>query len=105
YSGAFNLMSNATVSANAFEAGSNNSVAASALFLIQPLSFISEGFTNQGFQMSLAGVTGSNYVLEASTDLLNWTPISTNMALTNYFNLIDPNAANFPIRFYRILEQ
>ena len=105
YSGAFNLTSNATVSANAFEAGFNNSVAASALFLVQPLSFISEGFTNQQFQMSLAGLTGSNYVLEASTDLLNWIPISTNTASTNYFHLIDPNATNFPRRFYRILEQ
>jgi len=104
YSGIFNLTSNATVSANAFEAGYNNSVVASALFLVQPLSFISEGFTNQQFQMGLAAVTGSNYVLEASTDLLNWIPISTNTAPTDFFNLVDPNASNFPDRFYRVRE-
>jgi autotransporter-associated beta strand protein len=105
YSGIFNLTRNATLSANAFEPGFNSSVAASALFLVQPLSFISERFTNQGFQMSLAGVTGSNYVLQASTNMVNWVPISTNTASTNYFDLIDPNASNFPNRFYRILEQ
>jgi len=105
YSGTFNLTSNATVSANAFEAGYNNSVAASALFLVQPLSFISEGFTNQQFQMGFAGVIGSNYVLEASTDLLNWIPISTNTAPTNFFNLADPNAGSFPHRFYRVQQQ
>ena len=105
YSGTFNLTSNATVSANAFEAGYNNSVAASALFLVQPLSFISEAYTNQQFRMGLLGVTGSNYVLEASTDLLNWIPISTNIAPGNSFDVVDPNASNFPNRFYRVLEQ
>ena len=105
YSGSFNLTSNATVTANAFESGYNNSVAATALFLLQPLSFVSEGFTNQQFQMRFAGMTGTNYILEASTDLLNWAPISTNTAPTNFFNLVDPNATNFPYRFYRVLEQ
>ena len=106
YSGPFNLTSNATVSASAFEANSNNSVAVSTLFLVQPMSFTSESFLpNQQFQMGFSGVTGSNYVLEASTDLFNWIPISTNTALTNFFNLVDPGASNFPRRFYRVLEQ
>ncbi len=106
YSGTFNLTSNATVAANAFEANSNNSVAASALFVVLPMNFTSEGFLpNQQFQMGFAGVIGSNYVLEASTNLFDWTPISTNMAATNFFNLLDPNATNFPRRFYRVREQ
>ncbi len=106
YSGAFSLLTNATVSASAFETNFNNSVAASAAFQVQPMYFTSEGFLpNRQFQLGIAGVTGTNYVLEASTDMLNWIPISTNAAVTNFFNLVDPNAGSYPNRFYRVLEQ
>ena len=51
------------------------------------------------------GVTGSNYVLQASTNFTTWTPLSTNTAATNVFNFFDPDATNFPYRFYRVLQQ
>jgi hypothetical protein len=105
YSGAFNLLNSANVSANAFETNFNNSVAVSAAFLVQPLLFTSAGFTNNVFQLGFSGISGSNYVLQATTNFSTWTPISTNMALTNLFNLVDPNATNFPYRFYRVLQQ
>jgi uncharacterized repeat protein (TIGR03806 family) len=106
YSGAFQLSGNTTVSANAFEPNFNNSVAASALFLVQPLSFTSACFlTNQQFQLGFAGVVGSNYVLQATTNFSIWTSISTNTAVTNLFNLVDPKATNFPYRFYRVLQK
>ena len=95
----------ATVSASAYATGYVNSVAASALFLVQPLSFTSQGFTANGFQLGFAGALGSNYVLQASTNLLNWTPISTNLALTNYFSWLDPQATNYPRRYYRVQRQ
>jgi mono/diheme cytochrome c family protein len=106
YAGAFNLFSNATVSANAFELGYYNSVAASAVFQVQPLYFTAESFlAGQQFQLSFSGVAGSNYVLQATTNFVNWTPIATNLALTNVFNLVDPNASNYPDRFYRVRQQ
>ncbi len=106
YAGEFNLKDNATVTASAFATGYDNSVAVNALFLVQPLAFTSEGFlANQQFQMSFAGVAGSNYVLQATTNFLTWTPISTNTAVTNLFNLIDPGATNYPYRFYRVVQQ
>jgi hypothetical protein len=106
YSSAFNLFTNMTVSAFAAETNFDNSIAVSALFLVQPLYFTSVGFlTNQQFQLGFAGVTGSNYVLQATTNLTTWTPISTNNAATNLFNLFDPKATNFPHRFYRVLQQ
>jgi uncharacterized repeat protein (TIGR03806 family) len=106
YSNAIHLTNAATISANAFESGYNNSVATSALFNILPVYFTSANFlTNRQFQMGFIGVPGSNYVLQTSTNFLNWTPISTNLALTNLFNLVDPTATNFPYRFYRVLQQ
>jgi uncharacterized repeat protein (TIGR03806 family) len=106
YTGPFNLTNGATVSVNAFAPNYNNSVAASAQFSIQPLLITSATFNaGPGFQMSLIGMTGSNYVLQASTNLVNWTPISTNLATTNIFNLYDPAATGFLKRFYRVIQQ
>ena len=106
YAGAFNLTSNATIAASAFRTNFNNSVAPSALFFVSPLYFTSAGFLpNKQFQLGFAGVPGSNYVLQATTNFLTWTPVNTNLAVTNVFNLIDSKATNFPYRFYRVLQQ
>ncbi len=106
YAGAFSLATNVTVMASAFETNYDNSVALSVLFFIQPLQFTSENLLANGqIQLGFAGVLSSNYVLQASTNLSNWTPISTNNAVTNPFSLFDPAAANFRYRFYRVLQQ
>jgi hypothetical protein len=44
-------------------------------------------------------------VLEATTDFITWTPLSTNTVLTNPVNWFDPQSTNFPYRFYRLLAQ
>ncbi len=107
YNAPFILTNSTIVTANAFETNFNNSVAASALFMVQSsIYFTGPGvFTNQIFQLEFSGFTGSNYVLEATTNFVNWVPLSTNLASTNLFNLDDPNATNFPYRFYRVLQQ
>ena len=105
YIGPFNLQSNTTVSASAFRPGYVNSITARAQFSINPLHFNSEGFTNSTFQMVFTGSPGSNYVLQASTNLFDWTPINTNTAPSSLFNLADPNAMNFPRRFYRVQQE
>ena len=106
YAGAFNLFTNVTLTANAWETNYATSAATSTLFFVQPLYFASVGFlTNQQLQLGFVGVTGSNYVLEASTNLTSWTPVSTNTALTNLLILLDPQAANFPYRYYRARQQ
>ena len=106
YSAPFVLTGNATVAASAFETNFDNSVAASALFLVQPLHFTSSAFIGNGqFQLGFAGMINSNYVLQATTNLINWTPISTNTAVTSPINLSDPKATNYPYRFYRVQQQ
>jgi len=105
YAGAFKLFTNATVSASAFRTNFDNSIAVLAPFLIEPIYLTSQGFSNGGFQLRFAGAPGGNYVLQASTNLLDWTSISSNTATTNSLNLFDLNATNFPSRYYRVLLQ
>jgi hypothetical protein len=107
YSGPLLLTNNTTITASVFEANFNNSVEASARFTAQPLVFFtSEDFTTGNvFQLGCSGATNINYVLEATTNFVNWVPINTNMSSTNPFSLVDPDATNFPYRFYRVLQQ
>jgi endonuclease G len=57
-------------------------------------------FTGGQFQFTLAGTTGSNYVVQAATNLAApaWIPIWTNAAP---FMFTESNANVFPQRFYR----
>jgi hypothetical protein len=106
YGGPFNLTSNATVRANAFKIGFNNSIAVTAQFTLRPpFQFTSGGFfTNQTFQMPISGLAGKTYYLQATTNLINWIPLSTNIAPSDSFYLVDPDATNFQYRFYRAVE-
>lgn len=58
------------------------------------------GYLSNGFRSVVSGITGATYVLEASTNLFNWSAIETNQ--TTFTNL-DVAAPNFPSRFYRVL--
>jgi uncharacterized repeat protein (TIGR01451 family) len=58
------------------------------------------------FQFSVTDATQQSYVIQASTNLVNWVPIYTNPApptVTTTFT--DPNATSYPYRFYRVLLQ
>jgi uncharacterized repeat protein (TIGR03806 family) len=107
YSAPFALTNSATVSANAFEAGFNNSVAASGVFTVLPPIFtISSGtFSNGVFQLQLTAAPNQNYILQASTNLTDWISIGTNTPIASPFYLTDPNATNFSQRFYRVIQQ
>ena len=56
--------------------------------------------TNGTFQFSLTGTPGQTNIIQASTNLVNWIPIYTNV---NPFLFTDPYASNYPVRFYRAL--
>lgn len=56
--------------------------------------------TDNQIQFALSGVPGLNYVLQASTDLVNWDSIATNISP---FNFTDTNSANIPQRYYRAI--
>jgi hypothetical protein len=70
--------------------------------LQQPV-YSSYGTTGFGFNINWAN--GQTAVVEVSTNLLNWTPVSTNTLVngTNYFS--DSSSTNHPKRFYRVRSQ
>ena len=106
YSQPFVLTNSATVNANAWEPGYVNSVVGMAQYTVLPgIFFLSPEFSGGALQMSFAGPTGSNYVLQVSTNLTQWTSLSTNTPTTSPFTLTDPTAPGAPTRFYRVLQE
>jgi len=55
------------------------------------------------FQLHLANTAGRNFVLQASTNLVEWTPILTNLNPNDVFDFTDANAKNYPCRFFRVV--
>jgi len=71
--------------------------------LFRPLTVKSATLTRSGCQIRCDGlVPGYTNIVEASTDLVNWAPISTNVASTDDLVITDSTATNFTQRFYRV---
>ena len=58
---------------------------------------------NGQFGFTTCGQPGQSLVIEASTNLVNWTSLSTNSSATGCIDFIDPEAPLIPNRFYRVL--
>ena len=69
------------------------SVTIAAPAVLSPASFASGQFA-----LEVSGTTNSQYVVQASADLVNWISVQTNKAP---FTFVDTNAAQFNQRFYR----
>ena len=57
--------------------------------------------TNQQARPFAEGAGGQEQVIEASTNLLDWTPLTTNVLTTNGFQFIKTNTFRYSQRFYR----
>jgi plastocyanin len=65
--------------------------------LLNPMSV-----PGSGFQFTLSNlVVGATYVIQASTDVVNWTNLSTNIASSTVEIYLDTEATALPRRFYR----
>jgi hypothetical protein len=107
YAGPFTLTNSALVQAVAAAPGAVNSAAVSNSFTIVPaIFFTSAAFSANGqFQLGFSGVSSDTYILEATTNFVTWTPLNTNLAPSNFFDLFDAGTTNFPYRFYRVQQQ
>ena len=57
---------------------------------------------NGSFEFQFDAIMGQTNVVVASTDLINWVPVATNFLDCGVLNVLDPAAAGFPHRFYRL---
>jgi hypothetical protein len=53
------------------------------------------------FRFSIIGIAGQTYATESSSNLIQWSAISTNVAPANLFNVTDATSTNILQRFYR----
>jgi len=93
----------ASVNYNFVFANGTLNVTASDKTSVQNISIASlQPQSNGGMKLTLSGNPGQTYVLEASTDLVHWTAISTNVTDSNGLStFVDSDAKNYPSRFYR----
>ena len=59
-------------------------------------------WSNGRFGFNITGQIGPDYLVQVSSNLVNWTPLLTNTPVTVPFRLEDPEAAQHARRFYRI---
>lgn len=99
-----------TVTVTASQSGNNTYAAASdvtqSLVVTPPNNtLVSLGFqTNDGFQMAFYGMVESNYTLQASADLANWTSILNFTCTNSPTVVVDPGAMYLGWRFYRVAQ-
>ncbi|HVM51373.1 MAG TPA: choice-of-anchor D domain-containing protein [Candidatus Acidoferrum sp.] len=88
-----------------FSGGGDASRRVSGLALsVPPLQMTGMALSNGVFRFVLTGPAGSNYVVHLSSNLLNWSPLSTNVIPSGgWVTITDPSTTNKPRRFYRAL--
>jgi len=79
---------------------STNGILPSGLPLNIALSFAPP--PDVGLQFTWYSVQGEKYVIETSTDLVNWTLLDTLVAYSSYITYADPTGGTLPYLFYRI---
>jgi uncharacterized repeat protein (TIGR01451 family) len=71
-----------------------------------PFSLAAPRITTDGYcQMTLQAQVGKTFLIQASTDLLNWTPIATNTLSSPTWTFTDSSSGNIAKRFYRAVYQ
>ena len=72
-----------------------------------PVTVKSLGYAAGRYTINVAGtpgakpvMPGTTWLIEASTDLVNWVPVETNMVP---FTFVDPDASQYGQRFYRVV--
>jgi VCBS repeat-containing protein len=76
-----------------------------SLTVLPDVRFDSVQMTVNGCQLQLSGPAGSNYVIFASSNLIDWSPIATNTAASGTLTYTDTSATTSAQRFYNAMLQ
>jgi hypothetical protein len=103
------LIGSGNVSVTASQPGNSTYAPAAnvtqSFFVVPPINTLSSvGLITNGFQMDFYGAIGSNYTLQASTDLANWVTVLNFTCTNSPMILVDPGANYLAWRFYRIAQ-
>ena len=76
-----------------------------ALGLLPTISAVpaATGLVSNGFKLQFSGPTGSNLVIEATSDFKTWTPVYTNLIVDGSVSYTDTAVKTYPGRFYRAM--
>ena len=103
--GGVNVTNTVSVTASQTDLNLTDNIATAVTGILNSFPPTLTGFyttSNRQFQINLAGQPGETYVIQVSTDFVNWSPIFTNTALDDgTVKFTDPGATNFLYRFYR----
>lgn len=75
------------------------------LSISTPIRIVATDWSSNGFTLRVTAPIAQACVTLASSNLVAWTPLATNVALLGSFSVTDPAAARLPQRFYRVLGQ
>ena len=104
------LAERSTLRARGYTTGGNYNasswfVESQMLVVTRPLILTSDpsfGISSNHFQFPVQAGVGQTVVIEASSNLQSWVPLSTNPVSASIFQFSDPTPANGPGRFYRV---
>ena len=57
------------------------------------------------FLLQLQGQSGREYIVQASSDLQNWSAVSTNIAVAGLIEIVDAKAEGAAVRYYRAVSR
>jgi len=72
-----------------------------------PIPTIAPGFAKAGpqFQLRINTLKGRGYVVEVSTNLINWTNYTAFFSFADSYSFVDADAHNFARRYYRVSDR
>jgi uncharacterized repeat protein (TIGR01451 family) len=102
---AFGLYTNtAQVNATTTDPNPDDNTSAATLLISGPATppQLTAGYTTGtgAFHLSVTGVTGQSAIIQASTNLVSWFPVYTNVIPFNFTNF---DSTNYLMRFYRVV--
>jgi len=56
-------------------------------------------------ELTFSSADDGSYTIETSTDLVNWSPLTTVVATDGVIKITDTSSPNFPYRFYRAVRR
>jgi hypothetical protein len=99
----FQAFNQGDYSVEVWNSGGTNVSPQAALYISSPPRFVSFGVISGSVSAQFVGIANTNYVLEASSNMVSWLPVSTNSSPIGIFNFYDQVPQSVANRFYRAI--